>query len=464
MEKKTLWAVLAMVLLGAVAFAVMRSPEKGQRTGPPPRPIPAFKAADVVALETTTEKQDKTTLEKTGDGWRVKQPKDWPADGTAIKALLDALEKLSYGDVVTEGKQKHEEMNVADGKAVRLVAKGAGGKVLADFYLGKQLSGFTLLRPAGKDEVWQASGLAQYQVNKDARAWRDHAVFEFAANDAQKLTIAVGPQKLALEREPPEKDKPGTEKWKIVESVGDGPKMSEALDTAQAQSAVQGFASLRAADFADDKQPADVGLERSPMTVTVTAKDKPHTLIIGDTQGEDAYVKDAAAPTIYTVKKYALDKIARRPIDYRDKSIIKVKDADLAAIDIVDGGESLSLAHEGEKWASKGGLKLDEAKLKSLTTAFESLTADGFSEEKDAAKTGLAKPTGTVTLHTKDKKATTLKVGGTVGKDTSELYVQKVGTPDVFIVKKYLVDRFLKKPAELKTDAAPAPSKKPAKK
>ena len=39
MEKRTLYALVAVVALGAIAFAVMRAPEKGQRKGPPPRPV-----------------------------------------------------------------------------------------------------------------------------------------------------------------------------------------------------------------------------------------------------------------------------------------------------------------------------------------------------------------------------------------------------------------------------------------
>src|SRR6185503_2001236 len=110
-------------------------------------------------LELTTEKQEKTTLDKKDGAWRVTSPHDWPADQAGVKSLLDGLEKLSFGDIVTENKDKHEELGVVDGKAAHLVAKSASGATLADLIIGKAISGFTMVRPAGKDEVWQATGL-----------------------------------------------------------------------------------------------------------------------------------------------------------------------------------------------------------------------------------------------------------------------------------------------------------------
>ena len=54
MQRKTLIALVASVLLGIAAFLTWRAPEKGTRTGPRPRPVPAFKAADVKQLELQT--------------------------------------------------------------------------------------------------------------------------------------------------------------------------------------------------------------------------------------------------------------------------------------------------------------------------------------------------------------------------------------------------------------------------
>jgi hypothetical protein len=466
MEKKTLFALIAVAILGAGAFAVLRAPQKGQRVGPPPRPVAEIKAADIAHLELVSEKQDKVVLDKKGDKWSITSPKEWAADGAGVKSLVDGLEKLGFHDMVTEAQAKHEEFGVADGKAQRVTVKNATGTLLADFFVGKAVSGYTMVRPAGKNEVWQANGIYAYMINRDAKGWRDHAIFEFAAVDGDKLTVDGSGGKLAVEKLPPEKDAKGDVKWKVVEGTGEAPKTSEALDLAQVNGAVQAVSTLRAADFADDKKPEDVGLAKPALTLTASAKGKSYTLLVGNTVGEDVYLKTAESPTIYTVKKFTAERLAHAPIDYRDKTLTKIKDIDLASIDLTVGAESLSLEHAGDKWKAKGKASVDDGKLKPVVSAFENLSGSGFAPSKEPAATGLGKPSGTVALHLKDQSTVTLKIGA-LTKDGADYFVQKVGSPDVLLLKKYNVERFLKKasdlaPAATAATAKPGASPKPA--
>jgi hypothetical protein len=59
-----------------------------------------------------------------------------------------------------------------------------------------------------------------------------------------------------------------------------------------------------------------------------------------------------------------------------------------------------------------------------------------------------------VTLKTRDKGAVTVKVGQPKDQDYP---VQRVGSNDVFVLKKYSVDRFLKKADDLKKTTATTP-------
>jgi hypothetical protein len=447
MEKRTLYALVGMIALGAIAFAVLKSPEKGQRKGPPPRPIAQIKAADVARLELTSEKQEHTVLEKSGNDWQVKEPAPWKADQAGVKQVLDSLERLSFNDTASEVAEKHAELGVADGKAARIVAKNGTGQTLADFYVGKAVNGFTMLRAAGKNEVWQASGIYPYTVARDSKGWRDHSIFDFPVADVEKLTVQSGSDKLVLEKLPGDKDKPNETKWKIAEATGSAPKTSDALDEQQATQVAQGLANLHAADFVEDKKKDDAFQKSAGVTVIATVKGQAHTLFVGPERGDELVVGSSDSPTLYTVKKYSIDRIARRPIDYRDKTLTKVKDVDLASVEITDAGETTTLTQSKDgKWtASKG--TADDTKVKPVVSAFENLQADGFSDEKEPAKTGLGKPTGQAVLHLKNKQTVTLKVGAAT-KD-GDYYVQKVGALDVYRVKKFAVDRWLKKSADL---------------
>ena len=72
MEKKTLYALGAFVALAVLAVIALRSPEKGERVGDRPRPVPEIKKDSVATLEITQAGgKDKVTITKKGDKWQV---------------------------------------------------------------------------------------------------------------------------------------------------------------------------------------------------------------------------------------------------------------------------------------------------------------------------------------------------------------------------------------------------------
>jgi len=445
MEKKTLFALLAAAVLGVGAYAVLRAPEKGQRVGPAPRPIPAVKTAELTHIELTSEKQEKTVLEKKGDKWQIVAPREWAADQAAVKTLTDGLEKMSFGDLVSTEKAKLADLGVEEGKSPRVTLKNQS-TTIADFFVGKSISGFTMIRPAGKDEVWQGSGIFPYMLNRDSSGWRDHVVFELAQNDVTQVTVESGGAKLALTRDG---DGKGADtKWKVTESTGDAPKTVAELDLGLVNGAVQTVSALRAFGFADDKKPDDVGLGKPSITISLAAKDKKATLLIGNVNGDDVYLKPADGTQIYIVKKYALERAMHRPIDFRGKELVHAAEADLTELIVTSGGETTTLKKEGTAWKAAGKTAVDDAKVRPVVSAFEHLDGSGFSTEKDPVKTGLKKPAGAVVLKLKDKSTVTLHIGA-LTPDKGDYYVQKAGSPDVLLVKKFAVDRFWKKPAEL---------------
>ena len=474
MEKKTLFALVAVVLLGGGAFFALRAPEKGQRQSQQSRPIPAIKAADVTGLDLINEKQEKTSLVKKPEGWRITSAtggaSEQSADQGGVKTVVDALEKLAFADVVTEQKSRFADLGVEDQRGQRITVKGAGGATVADFYLGKAVGGFTMLRPVGKDEVWQASGFFPYMTNRETRNWRDHLIFDLNAGDIDKLTVEAGANKVAFEKivEPseapaPVKDggaprakPPGESHWKVAESVGDAPKATDVLDVNLINGAIQSLSTMRAGDFADDKKPEETGLDKPLVKISVGGK-KAGVFYVGATSGDDTWVKSESSPQIYTVKKYSLDRLNRHPADFRDKTLTKIKETDLSTIDLSVGGENLTLTFDGTNWKGKGK-PTDDGKTKAIAGAFENLVGASFADEKDPAKTGLAaKNVSTVTLSPKTKgPATVLKVGS-LNKDGTEYFVQRLGSTDIVMLKKFQVDRFLKKATDLVPSVALPP-------
>ncbi len=438
MEQKTLLALGALGAIALATFLTLRAPEKGQRVGPPPRPIAALKATDIKELELTSSNgKDHVVLKYDGNKWALTVPGNFPADQSMVKTAIDQLEKVSFGDIVTENAAKFGDLEVNAEKGAHVVAKDGASKVLFDAWMGKATAGFTMLRPAAKNEVWQAGALTKYTFARDAKGWRDHTVFEFGREDVTQLTVEAGGEKLRLEKIPPA-DKNADAKWKVAE----GSVKVDPLDDSVANNLVQSLAGLRAADFDDTAKPADVGLAPPKSKVTATVKGQPVVLLVGHQKGDDSWVAVEGKPQIYLLQKYTVERLAVIPHNFRDKTIVKAKEADLTEISLTSGGETWVLNHEGTDWKSPKG-ELDPSKVRPLVSAFEEFKGESFAESKN---NGLTKPTGSVMLKLRDGGTMTLKVGA--AKD-SDYFVQKVGSPEVLMVKKFQVDRFLKKFSDL---------------
>ncbi len=449
MEKRTLISVVVAVVLGLGAYAALRAPQKGEGRAKAARPVPAMKAADITRLEITTQKDEKTTLEKRGERWMITAPGEWPADAAVVKSLLDGLEKLGFGDLVTEHADKHAQLGVGDTGSVRL--KVSAGTATSDFILGQTVGGFAMLRVAGKNEVWQADRLFPYTANKAPKEWREHTIVDGDAKDVDKLSVEVpGGSRIELERD----DK----SWKLVSSSGDAPKASDALDTSLPSTVCAGLSALRAIDFAEGKAAKDAGLQPPQLILTVEGKSKKQVIEIGAAQGDEVYVRKAGEPTMFLVKKYLLDRVLLRPVDYRDKTLLHYKAAEIARLRVVQGKDETTLVEKSGAFKLASGAT-DETKAKALVGGVESLIGSSVVTDK-TAKTGLDKPRATVRVELKAGGNTTLKIGGLTS-DQSEYYAALEGGKDVLLVKKFAIDRLLKKPADLAPGAAspggPAP-------
>lgn len=459
MEKKTVYALIALLVLGGLSVYVMRAPEKGDRVGEKPRPLPEIKAGSIAQLELTQAKgADKVTLSKKGDKWQVTAPYDKPADQAAVKSVVEALEKMKWGDITTQQKERHGDLEVSDDKAVHVVAKDSGGGVLADLYLGKVAGSATMVRVAGKDEVWQVADLYASNFKKEGKSWREHTVFDLKAEEAEKLTLKGGGTQIKLERLPPQNGADGKPqagifeaKWKVVES-DPALKLSGELDHALINRLVQGAAALRAGDFLDTAKPEETGLAPGApgqIEVQVGFKDnKSVGLRIGQLKGEDYYAQATDSGQIFTVKKYALDAVAHIPQDLRDKSLLSFKEDQLDQITVAQGADVTLIKRVDKAWKVDKLADGDDAKIKGLTESFDSLTGTGYVAPGSPELGSLAKPRATITLKPKTGAPVVLNIGDARGED---VVVQKVGQDPMWL-KKFQLDRFLKKPAELVKD------------
>ena len=113
-----------------------------------------------------------------------------------------------------------------------------------------------MVRPAGKDEVWQANDLSRYTFDKNAADWRDKSITTFTAADAENIEVTdKDGGKIVLKKTGA---KVGSDdKWEVVESSVKVDK----LDNSAPVGIASALSTWKANDFADGVKLADAGLE-----------------------------------------------------------------------------------------------------------------------------------------------------------------------------------------------------------
>ena len=463
MNKKTLIAAGAFVGLAIIALVTLRQPEKGERASDHPRPIPTLNPVDITTLD-VTKGGVTTTIKNEGGIYKVTAPVSYAADQANAKSAFEALGKMDITDLVTQQEAKQAEFEVDDKSGVRLVAKH-DGKVLADLIVGKGVGAGTMVRPSGTTDVWRASGITKFAFDKGPSDWRDKSITTFQATDVEKLDVAgKDGAKISLKKTG---TKEGSEdKWDVVSSS----VKIEKLDNSVPNGMVSALASWKANDFADGATLATAGLDAPALTITVGLKGgKSVAALIGTKKGEDTFVKKADAPQIFLVKKFNLERIAKGPMEFRDKTLCDLAAADLTEISVAAGDKSYTLVKNGNDWkATKPPkLELDATKVTPIAGAFKDWKATGLADDQSPKGNGLAKPKAVISA--KAKGTTTTKAGGAcivrVGDESADKVSYIVSTaksPDVYLAPKWAVDRILVKPDDLKKAGGTTTAAKPA--
>jgi hypothetical protein len=467
MNRKTLVALGAFVALVIIAVVALRQPEKGERASDHPRPFPTLNPVEITTLD-VTKGGVTTTIKNEGGIYKVTSPVTYPADATIAKSAFEGLGKMDVTDLVTQQPEKQAEFEVDDKAGVHLVAKH-DGKVLADFIVGKSVGAGTMIRTAGGSDVWQASGITKFMFDKGPSDWRDRGITNFSAADAAKLdVVSKDGAKISLKKTGTKEG--NEEKWEVVSSS----VKIDKLDNAVANGIVTALANWKTNDFADGVTPAEAGLVTPELTVTVGLKgNNSVTALIGDQKsdkaGDETYVRKADAPQIFLVKKFGLDRIAKRPMEFRDKTLCDLAAADLSEISVSAGDRSYTLVKSGNDWKATKPAKLevDSSKVTPIAGAFKDWKASGFADDQSLKDNGLAKPKGVISAKAKGSKSSApacLVRVGDESKDKISYFVASARSADVYLAPKWAIDRILVKPDDLEKGAAgPTAAAKPAK-
>ena len=237
-----------------------------------------------------------------------------------------------------------------------MVAKN-GNNPVGELIVGKAIGAGTMVRVPGKDDIWQAARRDPLHLRQGRRrlARQEHHDLHRRRRREDRHQEQDRRHDLAHEgrkddgrEEEGDKAPAGGDDWTVVASSVPIPK----LDPSVASSLISALATWKTNDFADSVKPDVTGLADPALTVTVTLKGgKTVTALIGNKKGDDDfYVKNGESPQVFVVKKWSVEHINKRPIEFRDKTICDIADSDLTEIAVTHGAESYTLTKSGKDW------------------------------------------------------------------------------------------------------------------
>jgi len=173
-------------------------------------------------------------------------------------------------------------------------------------------------------------------------------------------------------------------------------------------------------------------------------------LYFGESGGRGQMTRIGGKDGVYAIKGYSSFLYARDVKGWRDLSILKFEDPDVASVTIDNSHGSFAFSYDKGK-TTKNELKkgkdgsaepiknYDESKLVDLLRAYKALNADNFADKgKTEAEAGLDKPEATIVFTLKDGAKREVRFGGT--SEGSSHWAKATGSNEIWSVSSWAVE------------------------
>lgn len=297
---RVLALLLSAQLLAALGLS-FTAPDLAAR--PAAAPLLALDSAKVDRLVLTGADGESVTLTKTGDGWRLSDQDDFPADGAKVDGLLARLTTLKHGPAVATSSAARPRFKVDDSSFERRIELAAGEQTLATLYLGTSPAlRQTHARRDGDDAVY-AVELASHDTPVTAEDWQDKAILQFPA--AEVTTIRLPELTLQRVSQQVEDGDAGEALTTLIwQAAPEQPLDQAAVDTLTGK-----LANLRIGSVLGREAKAGYGLDQPLLTLTVERQDaEALEYRLGKLADESGYVLQVSGrPEYFRLPSYTGD-------------------------------------------------------------------------------------------------------------------------------------------------------------
>lgn len=306
MRTKQIYVLLVvLVVLSIVAYIAHESkkpPERPPAESEQAKLFPSLKADDIAVIKIKSLGTEAQLARDDTGTWVVPDKDNYPADAKAVERMLEAIETMDRGTVVSRNPEKQTlyEVDEITGTAVTFLDKNEN--VLADFLVGKAGQDFfsTNIRLAGENEVRLVRKMLSYMFKRPGGDWREKLLFDM--DEAKIVKYSVTGEEGAASFE---KSEQGT--WSTIEPTG------KEFDTEDMKRAASGFATLRVSGFAEEKDKDKFELDKPRWTIAATTDDdEQYTLrACGERSKAQFFVQREGKETVFYISKYQIEKMTK---------------------------------------------------------------------------------------------------------------------------------------------------------
>ena len=302
MSRSLLGGIVVALALVALVLLLVNPFEDQVRKADKKGAVFEFDYDSVDAVEIRTS-NDTIMLSRTDSGWVVSSKDDFPADTTAVAAVLEALTGLQHGTVVSRNSEKRSRFEVDEHAGVEVVLSAQGNPV-ADLFVGKAGSDFTtsFVQVAGSAEVMQVRGVNRNMFDR-GRGYRDRSLMRFNPQEVSEFTWAAADTGWTMTRQ--------DTSWAI--SSPDGTK-GNVIDK-QALGPLRAAAGLTADGFAEGNSDSGLGSPAYQLTVKFMNGTSARVLV-GSQDGSQFYASRPDRNAVYLLSEWNLSQFRKRAADF----------------------------------------------------------------------------------------------------------------------------------------------------
>jgi len=443
MKRSTL-IILLVAAVGAFFVYYLEIKDAKPRDEQPASSKPAFtfKREDLASLSIT--RAGETTVLEAQDGkWIIKQPVNAPANESGVDSLIGDIMNARVERSITASADEIKSYGLAE-PAVTVVIKlknGSQHRIRLGSKDFSNLSVYGLIDDAREVSLLPAS-LAT-SAEKSLNDLRDLSIMGgLSQYDIAALNLKNANGTVSLAKE--------NSDW-MIKSPAEAP-----AEESEVSSLLSEITTARATEVASESggDLATYGLAQPVATVNARLQaGGERQVIVGlKTEGDNKtyFAKSSDRPQIFKIDSALYDKLNLKPAQLRSKQIFKMNKEEITRVQIKNPNLTLVAEKNSEgKWMIKepNDKKDKEAQSSKFLDPIESTRATEVLDKPSASISAkLGKPAVEARFTDKSGKTTTVRISAADGDD---VYVRVDGKPEVFKVKKQLLDDLSFKAADV---------------